>query len=165
MSIDDSQIKENKKLFINKLTELKINSKTINILDKSVYDYCVDYAIINETPFLFSDIYNNKTSELLSHLTLKNSYLLNALKNNNIKIELIPKMTPDELNPEQFSHIKNKKLVEENKKNYKEGSSTYVCPKCKHSNSRLIERQMRSGDEPPTIFVECLECGFKRPTF
>jgi DNA-directed RNA polymerase subunit M/transcription elongation factor TFIIS len=154
MNIDDSQIKESRKLFIDKLNKLKIDSKTISSLDNSVYTYCYDYAVTNETPFLLPEIYTTKTSELISHLDNKNSYLLNLLKHKTVDTNIIPKMTFDELNPDTFSHIKNKKIAEETKKNTKEGSTTYTCPKCKRANSRLIERQMRSGDEPPTIFVE-----------
>ena len=34
------------------------------------------------------------------------------------------------------------------------------CSKCKKSRCQVAQKQTRSGDEPPTIFVTCLECGF-----
>lgn len=160
MSVEDN--KKDRDNFISIINKLKVDKKVISKLENTIYDYCKSYAINNETPFLFSDIYTTKTSEIISHLNKPDSYLLNALKKNLININDIPKMTPDELNPEQFLHIKKKAFIEESKRNSKEGSTTFVCPKCKHANSRLIERQMRSGDEPPTIFIECLECNHKR---
>ena len=56
------------------------------------------------------------------------------------------------------THIKKKQQIKEAKSNSKKGTAAFPCPKCKKSNSKITERQMRSGDEPPTIFVTCLEC-------
>jgi len=157
MSIND-ELKNN---CIKQLGVFNLDAKTVKLIEKSINDFSVDYAIVNDTPYLLLDIYTNKTSEIISLMKTKDSFLLDAIKNETINISMIAKMNPDELNPEQFQHIKKRKQTEENKRNSKEGSKAYKCSKCKNSNSRLIERQTRSGDEPPTIFVECLECGHK----
>ena len=54
-----------------------------------------------------------------------------------------------------------KNFIEEYKKNNKVGSTAYTCSKCKKKNTLVTQKQTRAGDEPPTIFVECLECGNK----
>ena len=51
------------------------------------------------------------------------------------------------------------KLIEEYKKNNKAGSSAFTCVKCKKSRCEVSQKQTRAGDEPPTTFVTCLECG------
>ena len=49
--------------------------------------------------------------------------------------------------------------MEEYKKNNKVGSSAFTCTKCKKSKCSVSQKQTRAGDEPPTTFVSCLECG------
>ena len=35
------------------------------------------------------------------------------------------------------------------------------CPQCGHSKAKGYERQMRSADEPPSTFLECMKCHHK----
>ena len=35
------------------------------------------------------------------------------------------------------------------------------CKKCKSKNTISSERQTRRADEPPTLFVKCLNCGYE----
>ena len=154
MSIDE----DIKNKFINKLIKLTIEKETAKKIEDAINNFCNDYTKNNDIPYLLQSIYETKITEILSYLEIKNSYLLNAIKKNQIDIKEIPNLNPDQLNPEQFADIKKKQQIKEAKSNSKKGSSAFPCPKCKKSNSKLTERQMRSGDEPPTIFVTCLEC-------
>ena len=52
-----------------------------------------------------------------------------------------------------------KVLLRNVKKNNKTGSSRFTCAKCKKSKCEVTQKQTRAGDEPPTTFVTCLECG------
>ena len=36
-----------------------------------------------------------------------------------------------------------------------------VCPKCEHPKAYFKEIQIRSADEPSTIFYKCVNCGFE----
>ncbi len=36
-----------------------------------------------------------------------------------------------------------------------------ICPECENNEAYWFMRQMRSGDEPPTIFYTCTKCGHK----
>jgi DNA-directed RNA polymerase subunit M/transcription elongation factor TFIIS len=42
--------------------------------------------------------------------------------------------------------------------NIKIGSSVFTCSKCKKSKWYVSQKQTRVGDEPPTTFIEYLEC-------
>lgn len=148
------------KEFINSLIKLGIDKKTADNIEDVINNFCHEYTNTNDTPYLLQSIYESKISEILSYLQIKNSYLLNIIKNKKINIEEIPTLNPDQLNPEQFADIKKKQQIKEAKSNSTKGSNAFTCPKCKQKNSKLTERQMRSGDEPPTIFVTCLECNY-----
>lgn len=67
-------------------------------------------------------------------------------------------MKPEELNPEKYEEIIKKREMEEYKKNNKIGSTVFTCPKCKKANCQITQKQTRSGDEPPTIYIICNEC-------
>lgn len=36
-----------------------------------------------------------------------------------------------------------------------------VCPKCEHPKAYFKEIQIRSADEPSTVFYKCCECGYE----
>jgi len=148
--------------FIKKLiNNLGIDEKTAYNIESVINNFCHEYTKTNDTPaYLLLSIYNEKISQILSYLESKNSYLLDAIKNKKINIEDIPTLNADQLNPDQFADIKKKQQIKEAKSNSKKGTDAFTCPKCKQKNSKITERQMRSGDEPPTIFVTCLECNY-----
>jgi DNA-directed RNA polymerase subunit M/transcription elongation factor TFIIS len=148
-----------KKININNLNHLLNDLEKSKNIEKGIYDFSVEYAEINDTPFLLESIYENKNIEILSLLKNKNSnYLRTSLLNDSIDPYKLAFMKPEELHPEKYEEIKKKKELEEYKKNNKKGSSIFTCSKCKKSNCEVTQKQTRSGDEPPTTFVTCLEC-------
>ncbi len=136
--------------------------KDINVcvkVEKSIYNYSVEYAETNETPFLLESIYETKQLEILTLLN-ESDYILSLLNDDKFDISKIAYMKPEELNPEKYKTIIQKKEIEEMKKNNKVGSNIFTCPKCKKANCSVTQKQTRAGDEPPTTFVTCLECGY-----
>jgi transcription elongation factor S-II len=68
-------------------------------------------------------------------------------------------MKPEEINPEKYENFIKKREMEEHKKLNTVGSSVFTCSKCKKANCTVSQKQTRAGDEPPTTFVKCNECG------
>ena len=138
-----------------------LDKKLANQVEESIFNFSKDYAETNDTPsFLIQSIYETKSNDIINEITNKDSeYLLNAIKNGTIKINEIAFLKPDELNPDKYENIIKRKEMEEYKKNNKVGSSVFTCTKCKKSKCSVSQKQTRAGDEPPTTFVECLECG------
>ena len=143
---------------LNKLLEYFDESKAQKI-EKSIYNFSLQYAECNDTPFLIDSIYENKSNEIISLLDNKESkYLINSLVDDSIDPENLAFMKPEELNPEKYEEIIKKRELEEYKKNNAKGSNVFKCVKCKKSNCQITQKQTRAGDEPPTTFVTCLEC-------
>ena len=69
-------------------------------------------------------------------------------------------MNKEELEPDKYKHILDKKKLEEYRKNNQATSNAFKCNKCGESRCQVTQKQTRSGDEPATTFVECMECGF-----
>jgi DNA-directed RNA polymerase subunit M/transcription elongation factor TFIIS len=137
-----------------------IGDKLAKDVETSIYNFSKEYAETNDTPYLIQSIYDSKSEEILCNLTNKNSdYLVKSLKENKIDPKKIAFLKPEELNPEKYENIIKKREMEEYKKNNTSGSNAFTCVKCKKSKCQVSQKQTRAGDEPPTTFVTCMECG------
>lgn len=140
------------------INDIVKDEKMAEDIETSIYNFTVN-SIDDSSLFyiLFDSVYNQKFNEIVDYLTKNKKYLLNALKTKQIEPLNIAEARPEELDPESFTKIINSKSY----KNYKtlKGSDIFKCSKCKKSNCEVTQMQTRSGDEPPTIFVKCLECG------
>ena len=143
-----------------KFTSLVDKKRGINI-EQSIYDFSIDYAKVQETPYLIEQIYESKADEILNILKDKEISLLKAIKEGVIDVTKIGFMKPTELNPDKYTQIFKRKKTEEDKKNNQATSTVYTCKKCKANKCQVTQRQTRSADEPATTFVTCMECGYE----
>ena len=130
---------------INKLLKKNIAQK----IEESIYLFAIDYTKETEMPFLLDSIYVDKFN-----------FLINALELEKIDPSKIANMRPDELNPDKYKKIIQKKELEDYKKKNIITSSAYKCPKCGERKITVTERQTRAADEPTTIYKECNVCGY-----
>jgi len=125
-------------------------------IEASIYKFSKKYATDNNTPFLVESIYESKYNDIISLFIKKKELLKKALYNKKIKPREIAFFKPEELLPDAFENLL-KKINDKN--NIQQGTTLYVCSKCKQKNSKVETKQMRAADEPPTVIVTCLECG------
>jgi transcription elongation factor S-II len=141
---------------------VKYLSKDIsNQIETSIFNFSVDYASVNDTPYLIQNIYESKSDELIKLLSNKETQFLNLIKQNKFDLSQIAFLKPDELNPEKYDKIIKKKNKEEDKKNNQATSNVFECKKCKARKCQVTQRQTRAADEPATTFVTCMECGYE----
>lgn len=139
-----------------------LNTNYSNKIEESIFNFSVDYATVNETPYLIEQIYETKVDDLIKLLHNKeNDYFLKAIKEEQINLDQIAFMKPDELNPEKYDKIIKKKSVEQDKIDNQATSNVYECKKCKNRKCSVTQRQTRAADEPATTFVKCKECGYE----
>jgi DNA-directed RNA polymerase subunit M/transcription elongation factor TFIIS len=138
----------------------KFGNEIAKDIEQSIYIFSQKYADDNGTPFLLENIYDSKADEILSILNDKNlMFIIQAIKKEDIDPKKIAFMKPSELNPGKFKEIIKRKEVEEMRLKDKGSTSTFECKKCKKNKTSVVEKQVRSGDEPATLFITCLECG------
>jgi len=134
-------------------------------LEKGVFNYAIKEAnskkIIKkwENPY-FVQLYLDRLRSL--YLNLKNEELLAQLKNKEINPQSLAFMTHQEMNPEHWCVLIDKKIKRDANKyttNIKASTDMFTCKKCKSKRCTYYELQTRSADEPATIFVTCLDCG------
>ena len=154
----DNECRNNVIKILSKILDEQLAKK----IENSIFNFIKEYTESDTPSFLIQSIYETKSNDLINEITNKDSdFLLNAIKSGNIKggISNVAYLKPEELNPDKYENIIKKKEMEEYKKNNKIGSSVFTCSKCKKSKCSVSQKQTRAGDEPPTTFVECLECG------
>jgi DNA-directed RNA polymerase subunit M/transcription elongation factor TFIIS len=137
-------------------------ANSIEQIENSIHKFSIDYASVNETPYLLDQIYDTKGDEILKLIKDNESdYFITAIKNKKIDLSQIAFLKPDELNPEKYDKIIKKKALEEYKKNNQATSNVFECRKCKNKKCQVTQRQTRAADEPATTFVTCMECGYE----
>lgn len=143
---------------INELQKHITKSNATKII-KSILDYSIEYSDVNEIPFLVEDIFKTKFDEILE-LFNKSTFLKDSIKNKTIDPTNICNLQPEEIDPDTYNDIiKKKELIELKKKN-NGTTDAYTCKKCKNNKCSVTERQTRAGDEPATVFITCVECGY-----
>jgi DNA-directed RNA polymerase subunit M/transcription elongation factor TFIIS len=131
-------------------------------IEESIYKFSLDYAESNNTPFLLENIYISKAEELYCLLNNNLQLTIKAINDKKIDPKKIANIRQNELNillsSKQYVDVIKKRelnmMLSETK-----GSTAFECKKCKKNKCSIIEKQVRSADEPATQFITCLECG------
>lgn len=108
----------------------------------------------------FLQLYMDKLRSM--YVNLKNEDLLNQLKNGDLLPQQVAFMTHQELNPNHWRNLIEKKIKRDASKyvdNTQASTDMFTCKKCKSKRCTYYELQTRSADEPATVFITCLDCG------
>jgi DNA-directed RNA polymerase subunit M/transcription elongation factor TFIIS len=129
-------------------------------LEKYVYNFVIQYITYNNLDKnFFKSVYRSKINDLTFNLNPQNSAsLLIDILNKKIKLETVPYMQSNDLNPLLWASIIKKRDFIEFKKNNMTTSDAYQCRRCKLRKCKVYLLQTRSADEPMTIFVQCENC-------
>ena len=165
---------ENHALFrenvVKKIDVILNNDKHSMNLEKGIYNYSLKEAtrrkVIKkwDNPY-FVQIYVDHLRSIF--LNLKNDDILSQIKDGSIKSHTIAFMTHQELNPNRWAMMIEQKSKRDKSKfevNMEAATDLFTCKKCKSKKCTYYQLQTRSADEPMTIFVTCLECGFRFKT-
>lgn len=141
------------------------DEKTILNLEIGIYNYAIKEASIRKIVKKwenthFAQLYVDHMRSI--YLNLKDSELLQQLKNNEITAQTIAFMTHQELKPIQWKELIERKIKRDASKytnNIQASTDMFTCKKCKSKRCTFYELQTRSADESATIFVTCLDCG------
>jgi len=150
---------------INKLKDILKNDKLASNLEKGIFNYCLKHAekinvVKKWDNNYFVKIYVNRLRTIRSNL--KDEKLFKSIINKKIKAHEVAFMTHQEMQPDNWSELLElKKIRDENKYEPKLEASTddFKCWKCKSKKCTYYQLQTRSGDEPMTTFVTCINCG------
>ena len=149
-----------------KLCDIIGDNKITTNLEKGILNYSIDVSnkqnIVKKWDNeFFVIIYTERLRTIMFNLN-KNDALLEQIKNKEIKPHKLAFMTHQEMNPEKWTPlIEDKKIRDKNMYNPQIDANTdnFTCGKCKSKRCSYYQLQTRSGDEPMTTFVTCIDCG------
>jgi len=154
-----------------KLNKIIRRKKLSLNLEKGIFNYTIQTARLRNIVRKWDNkafvmIYVDKFKGLLLNLnaksTIKNKELLKRLKNGEFKAHELAFMTHQELYPEKWKYLIDKKIKRDKSEGVVDLSAAtdeFFCFKCKKRKCSYYQMQTRSADEPMTTFVTCLLCG------
>ena len=109
---------------------------------------------------IFVQLYIDRLRSIYTNL--ENKSFLQKIVNGAVEIEKIAFMTHQEFDPEKWKELLEQKVKIDASKladTIEASTDVYLCRKCKTRKCTYTSVQIRSSDEPMTIFVTCLTCG------
>ena len=164
MAVDRSNI-------VTKFNGLVKNKNKSTLIEKSIYKYSVgkakDYKWNSSWENgKFRRIYLNKCLGLHANLDknnkIGNKNFVKRVKSGEIDLTKIAFMTPQQIFPEKWKKLQDRKKASDNYlycKQLAPVTDKYYCGRCHKNKCTSYEVQLRSSDEPMSTLVECLECG------
>ena len=139
--------------------------RSIN-LEMGIYNFAIkeanQYKIIKKwNNKKFVQLYIDKLRTTFINLK-NNPRLLEQIRCGEIKSHLVAFMTHQEMDPEHWHTLIEKKIKRDASKftnNIEASTDMFTCKKCRSKKCTYYELQTRSADEPATIFVTSLDCG------
>lgn len=108
------------------------------------------------------EIYKTKINEILYNLNKANNpTLIFKLEDGSILPKTVAFLEFDNIDPTCWKPIVEKLKYREEKENNIATTNMFTCTKCKESRCTIKQLQIRSADEPMTVFVTCVVCGFQ----
>lgn len=140
-------------------------------MEIGIYNWCIKYATDCEIVRSwknpkFMNLYLEKSRSIISNVDpssyVKNMGLIARIKEKEFLPHELAAMKPENVYPDRW-----KDAVESLMKKYENAyenkaqamTNMFTCSKCKKKECTFYEMFTRSGDEPATIFVRCINCG------
>jgi len=147
-----------------KLNEILEDEKISNNMEKGIFNYSLKEAdrhkIVKKWDNThFVQIYIDRLRSIFVNLK---GEILQDIKDGTIKPHIVAFMTHQELAHEKWAKLieaKSKRDLNKFEVNISAATDTFTCRKCKGKNCTYYLQQVRSSDEPCTIFVQCIDCG------
>ena len=133
-------------------------------LEKGIYNWSLKEATNRKVVKkwdnqFFIQIYLDHLRSIFVNLT--NDKLPQMVLSGDIKAHELAFMSHHEMLPEKWDELIKAKSIRDKSKfeqNIEAMTDTFTCRKCKSKKCSYYQQQVRSSDEPMTIFVQCLQC-------
>ena len=140
------------------------NMKHATNLEKGIYNWALKEAsnrkvIKKWDNQFFIQIYLDHLRSIF--INLRNEKLIQMVVNSDIKAHELAFMTHHEMRPEKWDELIKAKSIRDKSKfetKLEAMTDTFTCRKCRSKECTYYQQQVRSSDEPMTIFIQCTIC-------
>jgi DNA-directed RNA polymerase subunit M/transcription elongation factor TFIIS len=147
-----------------KLDAILHNEKNSSNLEKGVFNYALKEAEYRKVVKkwdnkFFVQIYLDRLRSIFTNLK---GEILQQINDGTMKPHVVAFMTHQELSPDKWDTMIKAKIIRDKNKfetTISASTDTFTCRKCKGNQCTHYCQQLRSADEPTTIFVQCISCG------
>ena len=160
--------------FINQMiSRSELKEPYIKDLEIGVFNWCIEKCDTlkiakNWKNPKFVSLYKEKAISVAANILpdsyVGNSRLVKRLEEKEFKPHDIPFMKPQNVYPEKWAETLDTKMKKDMRVFEEKPvamTNEYKCGKCKKRECIYQELQVRSADEPMTLFFTCLNCGHK----
>lgn len=142
-------------------------------LEIGLFNWCLEQCDLYKTAKNWKNprfviLYKDKARSICANLDagsyITNNRLLVRVKEKEFKPHDIPFMRPQNVFPEKWAAVLDEKMKRDMhvfEEKPKAMTKEFRCGKCKKRDCVYQELQVRSADEPMTLFITCLNCGNK----
>lgn len=156
-----------------------IGDNELNEIEEGIYSYVVSNAkersiAADWSKPLFRQSYINHARTILTNLDPSSyineeaqdddTHIIARIAKGSVNAADIPFMRPEDFRPSAWNEIIEREIMREKSvSDYKEGAKTdmFKCFRCMKRECTYSSAQIRSADEPETIFITCINCGNK----
>lgn len=165
MSLRTIENPDNFRANVRKKIDQKLNNEKASLnLEKGIFNYTLKEAdnrkIVKKWDNkFFVQIYLNHLRSILINL---NDKWIAAINSGEIQSHKLAFMNHQELDYDRWAEMIDTKSKRDKNKfevNMAAATDTFTCRKCKGKKCTYYTQQVRSADEPCTIFVQCIDCG------
>jgi len=147
-----------------KLDAILQNEKNSCNLEKGIFNYSLKEAEYRKVVKkwdnkFFVQIYIDRLRSIITNLK---GEVLQHINDGTIKPHVVAFMTHQELSPDKWDEMIKAKIIRDKNKfetTISASTDTFTCRKCKGNQCTHYCQQLRSADEPMTVFVQCISCG------
>jgi DNA-directed RNA polymerase subunit M/transcription elongation factor TFIIS len=150
------------------LKDTDLNAELVTKFEKLIYDQaqleaerlkCLDQ--IDQCKHLYLSIARHLISNLKAGNYINNQKFIKHVNNGDIAPEEAVKMSPQEMHPDRWRVLLERKQADLDKltKDPEATTDTFKCGRCRRNKCTYFERQDRSSDEPMTRHITCCYCG------
>lgn len=143
-----------------RLTHILFDIDKADEIEKGIFEFSLLHVTIHGLEYkTVNSIYNDKVFDILYNLSdPTNKTLLKYINKGHIKPYGVAFLSPQQLNPDRWKDILEKKKFIQDTENNMATTDRYRCRKCGERKAKVTELQIRSADEPSSLFITCLVC-------
>lgn len=164
------RMRESCRFVIARVVGSRLIDAEVRALEGAVFDWTVskaDSVGMPQSSSAFAELYAGKARSIAANLDPSSAShgttsIISRIRSGDIALTDLPRLRPEELHGDRWTEVlehvmKRNHTIETYRAEAK--TDMFKCGRCKKRECTYTSAQIRSADEPETIFLTCIPCG------